>query len=28
MWGFFPYKTTKSRHYCICQKDFAHRTLI
>jgi hypothetical protein len=23
-----PYTTTKPRHYCICQKDFADRTLI
>jgi hypothetical protein len=26
--GSIPYKTTKPRHYCICQKDFADRTLI
>jgi hypothetical protein len=25
--GSIPYRTTKSRHYCICQKDFADRTL-
>jgi hypothetical protein len=23
-----PYTTTKPRHYCICQKGFADRTLI
>jgi hypothetical protein len=23
-----PYTTTKPRHYCICQQDFADRTLI
>jgi hypothetical protein len=23
-----PYTTTKPRHYCTCQQDFAHRTLI
>ena len=27
-WGSIPYTTTKPRHYCICQKDFADRTLI
>jgi hypothetical protein len=27
-WGSIPYTTTKPRHYCICQKDFAYRTLI
>jgi hypothetical protein len=26
-WGFIPYTTTKPRHYCICQQDFAYRTL-
>jgi hypothetical protein len=26
-WGSIPYTTTKPRHYCICQKDFADRTL-
>jgi hypothetical protein len=26
--GTIPYTTTKPRHYCICQKDFAERTLI
>jgi hypothetical protein len=26
--GSIPYTTTKPRHYCICQKDFADRTLI
>jgi hypothetical protein len=25
--GSIPYITTKSRLYCICQKDFADRTL-
>jgi hypothetical protein len=25
--GSIPYTTTKPRHYCICQKDFADRTL-
>jgi hypothetical protein len=27
-WGSTPYTTTKSRHYCICQQDFADKTLI
>jgi hypothetical protein len=27
-WGSIPYKTTKPRHYFICQKDFAEKTLI
>jgi hypothetical protein len=27
-WGSNPYTTTKSRHYCICQQDFADRTVI
>jgi hypothetical protein len=26
--GSTPYTTTKPRHYCICQQDFADRTLI
>jgi hypothetical protein len=26
--GSIPYTTTKPRHDCICQKDFADRTLI
>jgi hypothetical protein len=26
--GSIPYTTTKPRQYCICQKDFADRTLI
>jgi hypothetical protein len=26
--GSIPYITTKPRHYCICQQDFADRTLI
>jgi hypothetical protein len=26
-WGSIPYTTTKPRHYCICHKDFADRTL-
>jgi hypothetical protein len=26
--GSIPYTTTKPRHYCIYQKDFADRTLI
>jgi hypothetical protein len=26
--GIHPIKTTKTRHYCIYQKDFAERTLI
>jgi hypothetical protein len=26
--GSIPYTTFKPRHYCICQKDFADRTLI
>jgi hypothetical protein len=26
--GSIPYTTTKPKHYCICQKDFADRTLI
>jgi len=26
--GFIPYTTTKPRHYCICQEDFADGTLI
>jgi hypothetical protein len=26
--GSIPYTTTKPRHYCICQQDFADRTLI
>jgi hypothetical protein len=25
--GSIPYSATKQRHYCICQKDFAYRTL-
>jgi hypothetical protein len=25
--GSIPYTTTKHRNYCICQKDFADRTL-
>jgi hypothetical protein len=25
--GSIPYTTTKPRHYCICQQDFADRTL-
>jgi hypothetical protein len=27
-WGSIPYTTTKPSHYCLCQKDFAERTLI
>jgi hypothetical protein len=27
-WGSITYTTTKPRHYCICPKDFADRTLI
>ena len=27
-WGSIPYTTTKPRQYCICQQDFANRTLI
>jgi hypothetical protein len=27
IWGSIPYSTTKPRHYFICQKDFADRTL-
>jgi hypothetical protein len=26
--GSIPYTTTKCRHYCICQQDFADSTLI
>jgi hypothetical protein len=26
--GSIPYTTTKPRHYCICQQDFADRTQI
>jgi hypothetical protein len=26
--GSIPYTTTKPKHYCICQQDFADRTLI
>ena len=26
--GIHPINSTKPRHYCICQKDFADRTLI
>jgi hypothetical protein len=26
--GSIPYLTTKLRYYCICQQDFADRTLI
>jgi hypothetical protein len=26
-WGSIPYTTTKPRHYCLCQKHFAVRTL-
>jgi hypothetical protein len=26
--GVHPIKTTKPRHYCICQQGFADRTLI
>jgi hypothetical protein len=27
-WGIHPQSATKPRHYCICQQDFAERTLI
>jgi hypothetical protein len=27
-WRSIPYTTSKPRHYCICQKDFADSTLI
>jgi hypothetical protein len=27
-WRSIPQTTTKHRHYCICQQDFADRTLI
>jgi hypothetical protein len=27
-WGTILYTITKPRHYCICQQDFANRTLI
>ena len=26
-WGSITHTTIKPRHYCICQKDFADRTL-
>uniref|UniRef100_A0A0V1KHU3 Uncharacterized protein n=1 Tax=Trichinella nativa TaxID=6335 RepID=A0A0V1KHU3_9BILA len=27
-WRSSPYTTTKPRHYCRCQQDFADRSLI